>query len=64
MYLSNKYAGFLKTVEVGQYFMTKQTDKFFKFAESVACRDYTFQKTKNHLTRKAGFEGMPKLDPC
>ena len=26
-------AGFLTAVEVGQYFMTKQTDEFFQFAE-------------------------------
>ena len=28
-------AGFLKTVEVGQYFMTKHTDEFLQFAEPV-----------------------------
>ena len=30
-------AGFLTTVEVGQYFMTKHTDEFLQFAEPVAC---------------------------
>ena len=34
-------AGFLKTVEVGQYFMTKHTDEFLQFAEPVTCREFT-----------------------
>ena len=33
-------AGFLTTVEVGQYFMTKDTEEFAHFTESVACREY------------------------
>ena len=33
-------AGFLTTVEVGQYFMTKNTEEFSKFTDSVACREY------------------------
>ena len=37
-------AGFLKTVEVGQYFKTKHTDEFSPFAESVACREYTLPR--------------------
>ena len=57
-------AGFLKTVEVGQYFMTKDTEEFSQFAEPVACREYICQKMKNHLTRKVGFKGTPKLGPC
>ena len=32
-------AGFLTTVEVGQYFMTKDTEEFSQFTDSVACRD-------------------------
>ena len=58
-------AGFLKTVEVGQYFMTKDTEEFSQFTESAACREYTLaREMKNHLTRKVGFEGTPKLCPC
>ena len=34
-------AGFLKTVEVGRYFMTQHTDEFLQFAEPVTCREYT-----------------------
>ena len=33
-------AGFLKTVEVGQYIMTKHTDEYIQFAEPVTCREY------------------------
>ena len=33
-------AGFLKTVEVGQYFMTKHTDEFSQRTEPVTCREY------------------------
>ena len=56
-------AGFLKTVEVGQYFMTKDTEEFSQFTESVACREYTLPRMKNPLTRKVGSEGTPKLGP-
>ena len=37
-------AGFLKTVEVGQYFMTKHTDEFSQFTEQVRCREYTLPR--------------------
>ena len=37
-------AVFLKTVEVGQYFMTKHTDEFSQFTEPVTCREYTFPR--------------------
>ena len=37
-------AGFLTTVEVGQYFMTKHTDEFLQIAEPVTCREYTLPR--------------------
>ena len=37
-------AGFLTTVEVGQYLMTKDTEYFSQFTDSVACREYTIAK--------------------
>ena len=52
-------AGFLTTVEVGQNFMTKDTEEFSQFTESVACREYTLRRDEKILTRKAGFEGTP-----
>ena len=36
-------AGFL-TVDVGQYFMTKDTEQFSQFTDSVACREYTLPR--------------------
>ena len=57
-------ARFLTTVDVGQYFMTNDTEEFSNFSESVACREYTLPRDENHLTRKFGFEGIQKLGPC
>ena len=37
-------AGFLTTVGVGQYLMTKDTEEFSQFTESVACREYTLPR--------------------
>ena len=37
-------AGFLTTIEVGQYFMTKDIDDFSQFSEPVACREYTLPR--------------------
>ena len=33
-------AGLLKTVEVGQYFMTKNIDELLQYTELVTCREY------------------------
>ena len=40
-------AGFLTKVEVGQYFMTKDTEEFSQFTDSVACREYTLPWDEN-----------------
>ena len=40
-------AGFLTTVEVGQYFMTKDTEEFSQFTDSVACREYTLPRDED-----------------
>ena len=37
-------AGFLITVEVGQYFMTKHTDESLQFAEPVTCREFSLPR--------------------
>ena len=36
-------AGFLNVVEIGQYFMTKDTAEFSQF-HAVACREYTLPR--------------------
>ena len=52
-------AVFLKTVDVGQYFMTKDTEEFSQFTEPVACREYTLPRDEKSLTRKVGYEETP-----
>ena len=51
-------AGFLNVVEIGQYFMTKDTASVNWPVVSTLC-----QETKKHLHQKVGSEGIPKLDP-
>ena len=40
-------AGILTTVKVGQYFMTKDTEEFSQFTDSVACREYTLPRDES-----------------
>ena len=56
-------AGFLTTVEVGQYFMTKDTEKFSQFTESVACREYTLPRDEEASEPKGGIRGNTKIGP-
>ena len=56
-------AGFLTTVEVGQYFMTKDTEEFSPFTDSVACREYTLP-TDESLSEPIGWiRGNTKIGP-
>ena len=50
-------AGFLKTVEVGQYFMTKHTDEFLQFAEPVTCRGYILPRGEKSTDPKGWIQG-------
>ena len=54
-------AGFLTTVGVGQYFMTKDTEEFSQFTESVACREYTLPRDENSSDRKGWIRGNTKI---
>ena len=56
-------AGFLKTVEVGQYFMTKHTDEFLQFTEPVACREYTLPRDEETSKPKDWIRGNTKIGP-
>ena len=56
-------AGFLTTVEVGQYFVAKDTEKSHNLQNQWLVVSTLCQETKNQLTRKVGFEGTPKLGP-
>ena len=40
-------AGFLISFEFGQYFMTKDTEEFSQFTDSVACREYTLPRDED-----------------
>ena len=40
-------AGFLTVVQVGQHFMTKDTEEFLQFTDSVACREYTLPRNED-----------------
>ena len=45
-------AGFLNIVEIGQYFMTKDTAEFSQF-HAVACREYTLPREEESITTKS-----------
>ena len=50
-------AGFLKTVEVGQYLMTKHTDEFKQLAALVTCREYTLPRDEKLSNPKSWIQG-------
>ena len=52
-------AGFL-TIEVGQYFMTKNTEEFSQFTDSVACR---LPRYENSSEPKGWIKGNTKIGP-
>ena len=56
-------ARFLKTVEVGQYFMTKDTEEFSQFTDSVACREYTLSRDEKSSEPKGWIRGNTKIGP-
>ena len=56
-------AGFRKTVEVGQYFMTKHTDEFLQFAEPGTCREYTSPRDEKSTDPKGWILGNTKIGP-
>ena len=56
-------AGFLTTVEVGKYFMTKDTEEFSQFTDSVACREYTLPRDEHLSAPKGWIRGNTKIGP-
>ena len=56
-------AGFLTTVEVGQYFMTKDTEEFSQFKDAVACREYTLPRDEEASEPKGWIRGNTKIGP-
>ena len=55
--------GFLTTVDVGQYFMTKDTEEFSQFTESVACREYTLPRDEKSSDPKGWIRRNTKIGP-
>ena len=56
-------ARFLTTVEVGQYFMTKDTDEFSQFAEPVTCSENTLPRDEQSSDPKGWIRGNTKIGP-
>ena len=53
-------AGFVRVVEVGQYFMTKDTGDFRQF-RSVACREYTLHRDDQSSQAKGWIRGNMRI---
>ena len=53
-------AGFLSVVEIGQYFMTKDTGEQFY---AIACREYTFPRNDGSSQQKGWIRGNTKIGP-
>ena len=57
-----KEAGFMRVVEVGQYFVTKDTSNFRQFS-SVACREYTLPRDDQSSQAKGWIQGNMRIGP-
>ena len=55
-------AGFMRVVEVGQYFMTKDTGDFRQF-HTVACREYTLPRDDGSSQPRGWIQGNTKIGP-
>ena len=53
-------AGFLNVVEIGQYFMTKDTADFSQFS-AAACREYTLPRDEEASEPKGWIQGNTKI---
>ena len=57
-------AGFLNVVEIGQYFMTKDTAEFSQFTDAVACRECTLPREEGASEPKSWIRGDAKTGPA
>ena len=55
-------AGFVHVVEVGQYFMTKDTGDFRQF-RAVACREYTLPRDDESSQPRGWIQGNTRIGP-
>ena len=56
-------AWFLNVVEIGQYFMTKDTAEFSQFTDAVACREYTLPREEEASEPRGRIRGNTKIGP-
>ena len=56
-------AGFRSVVEIGQYFMSKDTRDLTQF-HAVACREYTLSREEGASQPRGWIQESQKLDPC
>ena len=54
-------AGFLTTVDVGQFFMIKDTEQFSRITDSVACREYILTRCEKSSDPKVWIGGNTKI---
>ena len=54
--------GFLNVVEIGQYFMTKDTGDLTQF-NRVACRQYTLPRDEDSSEPKGWIRGNTRIGP-
>ena len=50
-------------VEVGQYFVTRDTGRFFRQFQSVACREYTLPRDDQASQPKGWIQGNMRIGP-
>ena len=55
-------AGFLSVVEIGHYFMTKDTGDLTQF-HAVACREYTLPREEGSSQPRGWIQGNTKIGP-
>ena len=55
-------AGFVHVVEVGQYFVTKDTGDFTK-SHTVACREYTLPRVDGSSQPRGLIQGNSRIGP-
>ena len=56
--------GFVNVVEIGQYFMTKDTANFSQITDTVACREYTLPRDEDTSEPKSWIRGNTKIGPA
>ena len=56
-------ARFLNVVEIGQYFMTKDTAEFSQFTDAVTCREYTLPRDVEASEPKGWIRGNTRIGP-